>query len=191
MLFQSTGYLTLGAMDVPLPRLGNEFRIATPANVYRCRDGHLMAGVLLDAHWARLAAALGRPELGEDPGYATTPARLERREEVDALLAGWAAERSLDEALRELREAGVPAAPVQSYAQAARDPHVIEREMLQPVLQGGREVPLASPPVRFSRTPTRIRHGAAPLGEHTSQILRELGLDDDEVRRLREAGAIA
>jgi formyl-CoA transferase len=191
MLFQSTGYLTLGAMDVPTPRLGNEFRIAAPANVYRCRDGHLMAGVLLDAHWARLAAALGRPELGEDPGYATTPARLERREEVDALLAGWAAERSLDEALRELREAGVPAAPVQSYAQAARDPHVVEREMLQPVLQGGREVPLASPPVRFSRTPTRIRHGAASLGEHTSQILRELGLDEDEVRRLREAGAIA
>jgi formyl-CoA transferase len=190
MLFQSTGYLTLGAMDVPLPRLGNEFRIAAPANVYRCRDGHLMAGVLLDAHWARLAAALGRPELGEDPGYATTPARLERREEVDALLADWAAERSLDEALRELREAGVPAAPVQSYAEAARDPHVIEREMLQPVLQGGREVPLASPPMRFSRTPTRIRHGAAPLGEHTSQILRELGLDEDEVRRLREAGAI-
>ena len=63
MLFQSTGYLTLGALGVDLPRLGNEFRIAAPANTYHCRDGRVMAGVLLDAHWQKLARLIGRPEL--------------------------------------------------------------------------------------------------------------------------------
>ena len=65
MLFQSTGYLTLAAMGVDLPRLGNEFRIAAPANTYHCRDGLLMAGVILDSHWKRLARALSRPELAD------------------------------------------------------------------------------------------------------------------------------
>jgi formyl-CoA transferase len=190
MLFQSTGYLTLGAMNVPLPRMGNEFRIAAPANVYACRDGHLMTGVLLDPHWARLAVALGRPELADHPDYATASARLARREEVDGLVARWVAARSLEEALRGLGEAGVPAAPVNTYAEAARDPHVVAREMLQPVHQGGREVPIVSPPVRFSRTPTRVRQGASPLGAETDEILGELGLGEDEVRRLREAGAV-
>ena len=75
MLFQSTGFLTLGAMGVPLPRLGNEFRIAAPANTYRCRDGRVMAGVLLDAHWKRLARVIGRPEAADDPRYASTTVR--------------------------------------------------------------------------------------------------------------------
>lgn len=191
MLFQSTGYLTLGAMDVPLPRLGNQFRIAAPASVYRCRDGYLMAGVLLDAHWKRLAVALGRPELADHPDYASVNARLARREEVDGLLSHWAEGRSLEQAHAELRAAGVPAAPVRSYAEAARDPHVTAREMLTPVHQAGRAVPLVSPPVRFSRTPARIRSGAPPLGAHTEEILRELGLGEEELRRLRETGAVA
>ena len=76
MLFQSTGYLTLGALGVELPRLGNEFRIAAPANTYECRDGRILTGVLLDSHWARMARLLGRPELANDPGvcHARPPA---------------------------------------------------------------------------------------------------------------------
>ena len=65
------------------------------------------------------------------------------------------------------------------------------REMLTPVHQAGRAVPLVSPPVRFSRTPARIRSGAPPLGAHTEEILRELGLGEEELRRLRETGAVA
>jgi len=191
LLFQSNGYLTLGALGVPLPRLGNEFRIAAPANTYACRDGRIMAGVLLDAQWKRLAALIGRPELADDPGYATTLARIERRAEVDGLLRAWAGERGVDAAVEALVSVGVPAAPVRTYADAARDPLTGARDMLQPTPQpDGSTVPITGPAAKFSRTPTRVRSGAPALGEHTDAILEELGVDAAERERLRADGVI-
>jgi len=191
MLFQSTGYLTLGALGLELPRMGNQFRIAAPANTYRCRDGLVMAGVLVDAHWRRLARLLGRPELADDPGYATTPARVARREQVDGLVAAWMAERSCGEAEQAFLAEGLPVARVRSYAEAARDGHVAERDMLQPVdAEGGARIPVVGPAAKLSRTPLRVRSGAPALGAHTDEILDEIGLDADERARLRRDGVI-
>jgi formyl-CoA transferase len=186
MLFQTPGYLTLGALGAPLPRLGNQFRIGAPANVYRCADGRVMAGVLLDSHWRVLARLIGRPELAEDPSYASAAARLARREAVDGLVADWMARRSVAEAVDQWVAAGLPIAPVRSYEEAARDPHVREREMLQEVdVEGRRGVPIVGPAAKFSRTPTSVRSGAPALGAHTDEILDELGVDADERATLR------
>jgi formyl-CoA transferase len=190
MLFQSTGYLTLGAMGAALPRLGNQFRVAAPANTYRCRDGLILAGVLLDSHWRRLAGLLGHPALAEDPRYATAVARIARRDEVDGMVAAWARERSVADAVATLSGASIPAAPVRSYAEAAADSHVRARDMLQPVERGGVRVPLTGPAAKLSRTPVRIRHGARELGADTEAILVELGVAADERRALRDAGVV-
>ncbi|MEM7411928.1 MAG: CoA transferase [Myxococcota bacterium] len=192
LLFQSTGYLTLGALDAPLPRLGNQFRVAAPANTYRCRDGSVMAGVLLDSHWRKLSEVIGRPELGRDPRFATATERIARREEVDGLLASFAAERSVAEFVAALREASVPAAAVRSYAEAARDPHVIDREMLQEVPRpDGARVPVTGPAAKFSRTPVRVRRPASPLGGETREVLKELGFSQSEIAALHENATVA
>ena len=190
--FQSAGYLTLAAMGVELPRLGNQFRIAAPANTYVCRDGRIMTGVLLDAHWKRLAVAIGRAELADHPSYATAAARIARRAEVDGLVAGWALERSVDAALAALNEAGLPAAPVRTYAEAAADPLTEARAMLQSTEQeDGSLAPITGPAAKLSRTPTRVRHGAPALGRHSDEVLAELGLDAGRIRALRADGVVS
>jgi len=191
MLFQSTGYLTLGALGVELPRLGNEFRIAAPANTYKCIDGRILTGVLLDSHWARMAQLLGRPELASDPAYASAPARIARRREVDQLVADWARSRSVEAALTELVAADLPAVKVQSYSEAARDPAVLARDMLQtPSGPAGTSVPVTGPAAKLSRTPLRVRSAAPALGANNDEILDELGIPLEQRRHLREQGII-
>jgi formyl-CoA transferase len=195
LLFQSTGYLTLGAMGVDLPRLGNEFRVAAPARTFPCRDGSVMTGVLLDSHWKRLALAIGRPELADDPRFTTVAARLARRDETHRLVAEWMAPLDVAEAVDRLVAAGVPAAPVRTYAESAQDPFVSEeRYMLQTLPQTdarGTEAPIVGPAAKFSRTPTRVRSAAPRLGEHSDEILDELGIDAAQRERLRAQGIVS
>jgi crotonobetainyl-CoA:carnitine CoA-transferase CaiB-like acyl-CoA transferase len=191
MLFQSTGYIALGAMGVDLPRLGNQFRIAAPANCYRCRDGTIFIGILLDPQWRRLAALLGRPELGTDPRYATGLTRIANRDDVDSMAAEWARARDAADALAALHAERIPAAPVRSYAEAAADPHVRAREMLQEVERNGARVPITGPAAKLSRTPIRVRSAARDLGADTEAVLEELGLTREERRALRADGVVA
>jgi formyl-CoA transferase len=187
LLFQSNGMLTLGAMGLEPPRMGNESHYSAPVGVFRCRDGDVFFAVLLDAHWRKLAGVIGRPEVGTDPHYATRIERVRRRGEVNAMMAEWMAEQTVDEVLKVCASEGIPAGPVRTYTEAARDPLVVEREMLRPVVQeDGTAVPISAPPVKYSRTPLSIRRGASALGAHNEEILDELGVDAATRRRLRE-----
>ncbi len=191
LLFQSNGYPMLAAMGAELPRLGSQFMVAAPAGVFECSDGWVMAGVLLDAHWKLLARLIGRGELADDPAWATTAARVARREEANALLGDFLRPRRVSEITRLFLDEQLPISPVRSYAEAAADPHLAERDMLQPhVLEDGTEAPAVSPPAKFSRTPTSVRSAAAALGAHTDELLAELGLDHEQRVRLRERGVV-
>ena len=177
MLFQSNGLPTLGAMGIQPTRMGNEFGFAVPANVYECADGPVYVGVLLDAHWQILAPILGEPDLAENPAFATRDDRAANRDICNMMLGDWLKVRKREEAISQLREAGLPIAPVQTFVESAQDPHVLERDMLQPTeLQDGTTVPITGPAVKFSRTPTRVRTPAPDLGEHNEEILAEFGI---------------
>jgi formyl-CoA transferase len=150
-----------------------------------------MLGVLLDSHWKLLAPRIGHPELANHPDYATTRARLARRADVNRRVEAWTRDRRVAEVVEALVQAGLPAAPVQSYADAARDPHVRARDMLQDVPQeDGQTAPITGPAAKLSRTPIHVRSGAPALGAQTEEILGELGIDAEQVARLRDARVI-
>jgi formyl-CoA transferase len=191
VLFQSNGMLTLGAIGYPLNRLGNASMLSAPVDVFDCRDGQIYVAVLLDSHWRVLAQMLGRPELAEDPGYATATARLKNRPECNRLMSEWLKDKSVADTLAEFNDASIPASRVRTYAEAAQDPHVRERDMLQEITQeDGRTSPITGPAAKFSRTPTRVRKRASALGENNEAILEELGFDAEARERLRKMQVI-
>jgi len=187
LLFHCDGLLSLGATDVPLQRWGAQVNVTHPCDVYDCRDGSLYLAVALDSHWRTLCEVIGRPDLAREPGFGRNGDRLANREAVNAVIAEWCAERSVYEALGRLLDAGLVAAKLNTFAEAAREPHVLERDMLQPVqLSDGSVAPLTGPAAKFSRTPTRVRRAAPPPGADTDEILSELGYDGDRLRALRD-----
>ena len=177
-------------MGVNPQRNGNEFGFAVPANVFACADGSVYIAVLLDAHWKVLARTVGHPELADDPGFATIAGRCENRDACNAIVAAWTAEHRRAEVVEILNRAGIPVGPVNSYGDAARDPHVLERDSLQPTrIEDGSVIPMCGPVAKFSRTPTRVRTGAPALGEHNDQILAEIGIDAVLTHAIEERGS--
>jgi formyl-CoA transferase len=190
LLFQSNGNLALAAMDVELQRTGNEFVFNAPSNLYRCRDGYVMLVILVDHHWKLLAPLIGHPELADDPRYAGNAGRIERRAELNRMLEEWFAARTVEEAADLLEDHGLAFAPVRTYAQSARDPHVVERDMLQTTEHDGTAILHVGPAAKMSRTPLKVRSAAPALGEHTEEILDKLGIDTQARIVLRDAKII-
>ena len=165
--------------------------MATPANADRCPDGWVYALLVLDKHWRRLSRLLGRPELADDPDYATLQARLGKRQEIDQMLSDWCRSRTREEIVRVFEEEQLAAGPVLTPAETARDPHVVHREAIQQVTgKLGGSYRLAGPSAKFSRTPIRIRSGAPRVGEHSREILAEAGFSSEEIEELAADGII-
>ncbi len=180
MLFQSDGLPTLGALGIEPSRMGNEFGFAAPANVYDCKDGAVYLGVLLDGHWKTLAPIIGEPDLAENPTFALRDERAANRDICNAMVGEWAKELPREEVLTILRDAGLPVAPVNSFPEAAKDAHVLARDMLQPTDFGnGVTMPITGPAAKFSRTPTRVRSAAPDIGQHNEEILAKITVKSD------------
>lgn len=154
VLASSCGLLTLAATGAPPARMGNETDFVVPSNVYSCLDGSVYLAIALNKHWRAMAVLLGRPELGQAPGFATNEERLGNRDLINDLVAQWCAMRTTDEAVKALSVADIVAERVRTLSEVADDPHVQARDMLQPtLLHNGTVAPLTGPAVKFSRTP--------------------------------------
>jgi len=167
-------------------------RIA-PSNVYRSSDGRwVVIAANHDPLWRRLAAAMGRPELAEDPRYATHGARGEHQDELDELIGAWAARHTAVELDELLGAGGVVCAPVNSAAEILADPHFRERGLIVDVEDEYHgEMPMPGVVPQLSATPGAIRRPAPwQVGADTVAVLHELGLDDERIAALRERGAI-
>jgi crotonobetainyl-CoA:carnitine CoA-transferase CaiB-like acyl-CoA transferase len=180
--------------EVP-PRVGNQqgsFMLA-PYNAYATKDGGTIVLLCLtEPHWRNLCDAMARPELADDERYRTTPRRVRRRDEVDALVGAWCASLTREEAAEKLRAAKVPSAPVRDVVEALHRPHLHERGALEwfehPTL--GR-IALPQSPIRLHGTEAARAARNPSLGEHNRAVYGELlGLGDAELDGLARDGVI-
>jgi formyl-CoA transferase/succinyl-CoA--D-citramalate CoA-transferase len=169
-------------------------RGVAPSNVYPTSDGaEVVIAANADSVFVRLCDAMGRPDLANDPRYATHNPRGDNAEELDALISAWTATIPCDALLSTLEASGVPAGRIFTAPDMLTDPQYLAREMVRRVTSAqGWEVPMTGIVPRFSDTPGAIRHAGPRLGEHTEEVLSEvLGLDDAAIGELRSAGVIA
>jgi crotonobetainyl-CoA:carnitine CoA-transferase CaiB-like acyl-CoA transferase len=183
-------YDQLGTIPV---RTGNRWDISAPRNAYRTKDGHWLAmSGSAPTIAMRALRAVGRPELTMDPKFAEAQQRLRNAAEIDAIMADWIIQRTLDEALAVFEDAGVAAAPIYDAQQLLNDPQLRARDAYPSIPDaelGSMRVQAPAP--RFSATPGRVAHLGPRLGEHNTEVYGELlGLDTEGLQGLREQGVI-
>lgn len=158
-------------------------------NLYECARGEWIAvgGLQGDRYWPDFCTILGLDALGEDARYATMPQRTAANRELVALLDKAFAAFARTDLLTKFREAGIPAAPVNAWADVATDPQVLSNgyivELDHPHLGAIREIGM---PIHFSATPAGPRTTAPELGQHTEEVLLEYGFTWDEIMTLRD-----
>jgi crotonobetainyl-CoA:carnitine CoA-transferase CaiB-like acyl-CoA transferase len=171
---------------------GNAGFYAAPSDVYPTRDGWVVISVIGSDMFARWARLVGRESLIGDPRFADDLLRADNRQVITEAMNAWLATRTTAQALAELEAARVPAGPVLKLAEVLEDPQVKARELLKYVDYPGaaKPVPIANTAVRLSATPGGIRRRAATLGEHTDEVLGEIGYSKEEVAQLRAAEVV-
>jgi formyl-CoA transferase len=174
-------------------RSGGALPGITPSNTYRCKDGTwVVIGGNADGIFTRLMRAIGRGDLASDPSLADNAGRTTRSAELDAAIEAWTSGLPLDAVLAKLQAADVPAGRIYSVADIVRDAHYRAREMIEKArLASGEEVLLPGIVPKLSATPGKTRWLGPRLGEHTAEVLRELGYDEGRQRELRAKGVIA
>jgi len=164
-----------------------------PSNAYRCKDGGyaLIAGNG-DSIFRRLMGAVGRPDLGADPGLADNAGRVARVAEIDAVIGAWTAGLTVTEVLAVLDSAHVPAGRIYNVADIAADPHYQARGMIdEVVMEDGSRLAVPGIVPKLSVTPGGHRRNAPSLGQDTDTVLKEIGLTPAQIDALKQKGIVA
>jgi crotonobetainyl-CoA:carnitine CoA-transferase CaiB-like acyl-CoA transferase len=172
-------------------RAGNAHQNIVPYQVFEVADGHLILAVGNDGQFQRFCAVAGCPELAQDPRFASNAGRVRHRELLVPLLEPVLRRRARGDWLAALEAAKVPCGPINDLADVFADPQVQARGMAVPVthpLADGLQ--LVASPMKLSRTPPQLLRPPPLLGQHTDEVLAELGLDAAERQRLREQGVL-
>jgi crotonobetainyl-CoA:carnitine CoA-transferase CaiB-like acyl-CoA transferase len=173
------------------PPMGSAHRLSAPYQVFKASDGYFALGAANQGNWEKLCAAIERQDLLSDPRFATNAKRTANQVELARTLDAVFAKKPVTEWIAILEGAGIPAGPVYGFDQVYSDPQVIAREMAVEVdhPKAGK-TSLIGIPVKLSETPGQIRRPAPTLGQHTDEILAELGMNPEAIRSLRNKRAV-
>jgi len=158
-----------------------------PSDIFKAKDGWFITQVISRPMFKRWTQLVERPELLDDPRFEDDTLRGQNGEFLSNVMSAWCKEKTLAEALAALEQARIPASPVNSPRQVLQDEIVKAADLIHWVDYPGasKKVPIFTTPVSLSRTPPEIRQRPPLAGEHTDEILAELGMDAEAVSRLR------
>lgn len=186
--FQAARWLIGG--EVP-PQAGNNHPTSIPTGVFRTSDGHINVATTGNKMWQRLCKALGAQKLVDDPDYSTPESRLRNRDRLNATLQEYFSERSSSEWVDQLNKGGVPCGPIYTIDKMFADEQVKHLKMAKPVdhqILGA--INVVAQPVSMSRS-VRERYLPTPeRGQHTDEVLSEIGLSADEIAELRNKNIV-
>ncbi|MBD8612258.1 CaiB/BaiF CoA transferase family protein [Pseudomonas rhizosphaerae] len=173
-------------------RSGGALPGIAPSNTYPTADGgYVVIAGNSDPIFKRLMSAIGRTDLGDDPAFAHNDGRAAQSDLLDGAISTWSAQRSIEDVLQALENAEVPAGRIYSVADIVADPHYQARGMiLDAQLPGGVETKMPGIVPKLSATPGVVNWQGPSLGQHTRDVLTELGLSESAIQRLKDEGIV-
>ncbi len=175
------------ATGVSPKRMGSAHPTIVPYQAFETKSGYMNVAVGNEKLWQDFCEVIGHEELASDPKYKTNKDRVENREALVSVLNSILSEKPAAAWLKALRKKGVPAGPVYTFDQIFSDPQVLHREMVVEMEHpAAGTIKQTGVPVRLSETPGSIVLPPPLLGEHTEDILGEIGYTREEIRKLKE-----
>ncbi|MEC7916041.1 MAG: CoA transferase [Actinomycetota bacterium] len=165
----------------------NQGQTAAPSDTFATLDGLVLVSVIGNYQFARWAKLVGRPELADDPRFQNDEGRGNHRNEICGVMSDWCADKSTDDVLSALADLKIPGAPVLKPQETLDHPHIealgfLERLSYPTAIK---DVPISQFPVLMTGSPGTIRHRSPELGEHTDEVLTELGFSSSEIDDFR------
>jgi crotonobetainyl-CoA:carnitine CoA-transferase CaiB-like acyl-CoA transferase len=171
-------------------RFGNDHPVLCPYGTFQAADGYINIAPSGEHMWERLAQSLGLKDLTQDPRFKTNELRLRNRQEMNRRVNEITSQRTMAEWIEFLNKEGVPCGPINTLAQALEDPQIQHQKMVQEVEQPTGKMRVLGFPVKLSDTPAALQRPAPQLGEHSVEILEEIGYSENQIQEFKKKGAI-